>query len=158
MADNFRDEKLKINDDRKIKFDLENVKSQGIMILLTVRTFDTRGEKVKEGAYDQAWFRIQNEDTNQTLDYTKVNDVDISETGFDPAGENAAGEDEEDEVQTGERNELIYIAGRIYLDAPKILVKRGEEVRDSIENSGGEEEKDLAANPSGDSLKQSSIA
>lgn len=51
--DNFRDEKLKINDDRKIKFELENLKGSGIMILLTVRTFDTRGEKgIKEGAYD----------------------------------------------------------------------------------------------------------
>ena len=158
FVDNFRDEKLKINDDRKIKFDLENLKSQGICILLTVRTFDTRGEKLKEGAYDQAWFRIQNEDTNQTLDYTKVNDVDISETGFDPAAENGAGEDEEEEIQTGERNELIYIAGRIYIDAPKIMVKRGDaDVDDSIENNGNEEEKDLAANPSGESLKASSI-
>jgi len=51
--DNFRDEKLKINDDRKIKFELENLKGSGIMILLTVRTFDNRGEKgIKEGAYD----------------------------------------------------------------------------------------------------------
>jgi len=52
FLDNFRDEKLKINDDRKIKFELENLKSQGIMIILTVRTFDTRGDKVKDGAYD----------------------------------------------------------------------------------------------------------
>jgi len=29
------------------------------MILLTVRTFDNRAEKgIKEGAYDQAWFRL----------------------------------------------------------------------------------------------------
>ena len=89
FVDNFRDDKLNINDDRKIKFELDNLKGQGIMLLLTVRTFDTRGEKLKEGAYDQAWFRLQNEDTNQTLDYTKVNDIDISETGFDPNAEAA---------------------------------------------------------------------
>jgi len=58
FLDNFRDEKLKINDDRKIKFELDNLKSQGCNIFLTVRTFDTRGEKIKEGAYDQAWFRL----------------------------------------------------------------------------------------------------
>lgn len=117
FLDNFRDEKLKINDDRKIKFELENLKGQGHMFFLTVRTFDTRNEKVKEGAYDQAWFRLQNEDTNQTLDYTKVNDIDITETGFDPAAEQAP-EDEEEGEQQGERNELIYLAGRIYLEAP----------------------------------------
>jgi hypothetical protein len=51
--DSFRDEKLKINDDRKIKFELDNLKGSGIMILLTVKTFDTRAEKgIKEGAYD----------------------------------------------------------------------------------------------------------
>jgi hypothetical protein len=59
FLDNFRDEKLKINDDRKIKFELDNLKGSGIMILLTVRTYDTRAEKgIKEGAYDQAWFRL----------------------------------------------------------------------------------------------------
>jgi hypothetical protein len=52
FLDNFRYDKLKINDDRKIKFELENLKGQGIMIIFTVRTFDTRGEKVKDGAYD----------------------------------------------------------------------------------------------------------
>ena len=53
FLDSFRDEKLKINDDRKIKFELDNLKGSGIMILLTVRTYDTRAEKgIKEGAYD----------------------------------------------------------------------------------------------------------
>lgn len=123
FVDSFRDDKLNINDDRKIKFELENLKGQGIMLLLTVRTFDNRGEKLKEGAYDQAWFRLQNEDTNQTLDYTKVNDIDISETGYDPNQDNPEEVDEEDRAPE-ERNELIYLAGRIYIDAPKISVRR----------------------------------
>jgi hypothetical protein len=93
--DSFRDEKLKINDDRKIKFELDNLKGSGIMILLTVKTFDTRAEKgIKEGAYDQAWFRLQNEDTNQALDYTKINSIELPE-GYD-ATEGVGGEDEED--------------------------------------------------------------
>lgn len=147
FLDNFRDEKLKINDDRKIKFELENLKGQGVMFFLTVKTFDTRGEKVKEGAYDQAWFRLQNEDTNQTLDYTKINDIDIGETGYDPA-QDVAPEEEEDQAEQGERNELIYLAGRIYLEAPQIKVKRpfsphGTDQRASLDSQKkeGEEEK-----------------
>lgn len=67
------------------------------MFFLTVRTFDTRLEKIKEGAFDQAWFRLQNEDTNQTLDYTKIGDIDISETGYDPAQDAMPEEGEEGE-------------------------------------------------------------
>lgn len=129
-CDNFRDEKLKINDDRKIKFELSNLKGSGIMILLTVRTFDTRAEKVKEGAYDQAWFRLQNEDTNQALDYTKVNSIDLPE-GYDATEGAAVGEEEEEggDAAQGERNELIYIAGRIYLEAPKVSVRGSQTAR-----------------------------
>lgn len=147
FLDNFRDEKLKINDDRKIKFELENLKGQSVMIFLTVRTFDTRGEKVKEGAFDQAWFRLQNEDTNQTLDYTKIGEIDISETGYDPA-QDQPNEDGEEEAAEGERNELIYLAGRIYLEAPKIAKPRpfsphgaGGEQRASLDSA----EKPVAA-------------
>lgn len=93
------------------------------MILLTVKTFDTRAEKgIKEGAYDQAWFRLQNEDTNQALDYTKINSIDLPE-GYDPT-EGVGGEDDDDLDLTGERNELTYIAGRIYLECPKVKARR----------------------------------
>lgn len=34
------------------------------MILLTVRTYDLRRNPPKEGEFDRAWYRLNNEDTN----------------------------------------------------------------------------------------------
>jgi hypothetical protein len=57
--DNFRDDKLKINDDRKIRMDLEALRGPSVMIVCTVKTYDLRKEKtLKEGAFDNAWFRL----------------------------------------------------------------------------------------------------
>ena len=69
FCDNFRDDKLKINDDRKVKLTLSDFKDKNTMILLTVRAFDVSNEKVDPTQYNEAWFRLQNEDTNQSLDY-----------------------------------------------------------------------------------------
>ena len=52
------------------------------MILLTVRTNDLRRAPPKDGEFDRAWFRITNEDTNQTIDYTKIKDIEKPD-GFD---------------------------------------------------------------------------
>ena len=62
----FRDEKLKINDDRKVKLTLSDFKDRrNMMILLTVRMNDMKGQQeVKSDAFKQAWFRLTNEDTN----------------------------------------------------------------------------------------------
>ena len=61
----FRDEKLKINDDRKVKLTLSDFKDRrNMMILLTVRVNDLKGQSVKADAFSQAWFRLTNEDTN----------------------------------------------------------------------------------------------
>lgn len=43
------------------------------MLLLTVKCMD--GMKPKPGEFDRAWFRLQNEDTNQTLDYKIINTI-----------------------------------------------------------------------------------
>ena len=72
FVEGFRDENLRINDDRKVQMDLDNFKDPVYMILLLVRSYDTRKEKVTEGAFDQAWFRLQNEQTNQTISYSKI--------------------------------------------------------------------------------------
>lgn len=69
FCDNFRDDKLKINDDRKVKLTLSDFDEKDTMILLTVRAFDLAGEKVDPSHYREAWFRLQNEDTNQSIDY-----------------------------------------------------------------------------------------
>ena len=46
-CENFRDDKLKINDDRKVKLTLSDFKKEkDIMILLTVRCNDVSGDKV----------------------------------------------------------------------------------------------------------------
>ena len=118
FCDNFRDDKLKINDDRKVKLTLSDFDEKDTMILLTVRAFDLSGEKVDPSHYREAWFRLQNEDTNQSIDYQYVKKVEIPE-GFEDEAE-AAGEAEEGEEAAGEesakkaRNEVIYLAGRLF--------------------------------------------
>lgn len=62
-----RDDKLRINDDRKIMIELEDFNEPGTMLMLVVRSFDTRDAKLPtdEASYfKHAWFRLQNEDTN----------------------------------------------------------------------------------------------
>jgi len=59
--DSFRDEKLRINDDRKVRISLTDFSEPDCMILLFVRSFDTRGEKVADDAFAHSWFRLQNE-------------------------------------------------------------------------------------------------
>ena len=92
--DNFRDDKLKINDDRKIRMDLEDLRGPSVMIVCTVKTFDLRKEKnLKEGAFENAWFRLQNEDTNQSLDFINLKSVDLPEGYVEETGA-VDGEDE----------------------------------------------------------------
>jgi len=78
------------------------------MLILAIKCYDVKGQK--PGEFDRAWYRIVNEDTNQTLDYKNFKDIPKPE-GFSeeqpPAGEEGA----------AEPPSLTYIAGRIYLDA-----------------------------------------
>ena len=63
--ENFRDDHLKINDDRKVRLTLSDFKDRrDMMILLTVRITDLKGQNVDPKLYSQAWVRLQNEDTN----------------------------------------------------------------------------------------------
>lgn len=122
FCENFRDDHLKLNDDRKIRFNLGEFKKPGYMILLTVRTNDTRGQNVNPKDYNSAWFRLQNEDTFQTVDYTKVKDIQMPEN-FEDEGVAENGEEEEDANVT-ERKELIYVCGRIFDDQPIVEVQK----------------------------------
>ena len=79
FQEDFREPKLKLNDDKKVKITLSSMKKPGRMILLTVKTFDLRKNPAKEGEFDRAWFRITNEDTNQTIDYKKIQEVEKPE-------------------------------------------------------------------------------
>ena len=105
-CDNFRDERLKINDDRKVKLTLSDFKDENVMILLTLKTNDIKKEKVNPSAYAKAWFRLQNEDTNQTLDYSYIKDV-LEKEGIEDDEEavDAGDEDEEEDAEQSERIE-----------------------------------------------------
>ena len=125
FCDNFRDDKLKINDDRKVKITLSDFDEKDTMILLTVRSFEPQGKKPDPANYREAWFRLQNEDTNQSIDYTYVRKVEI------PDGWDEAGEDNEEvnsqasgAEQNKPKNELIYLAGRIFKED---VVKKGSQ-------------------------------
>ena len=95
---------MKINDDRKVKVTLSQMKKPGRMILLLVRCFE--GVKPREGEFDRAWYRVVNEDTNQTIDYKKIKDIDK------PEGWTEEAEEEGD----GPRKEITYVAGRLFLE------------------------------------------
>jgi hypothetical protein len=73
--DDFRDNALKINDDKKIMMGLSALKKPGTSIFLLVRENDLTGKPVKEGDFDRAWFRVSNDDTNQTLDYSLLSKI-----------------------------------------------------------------------------------
>lgn len=107
--DDFRDPALKINDDKKIQIQLNAFKEPGVNIFLLVREFDTTGKPVKEGDFDRAWFRLSNEETNQTLDYSLINKIEKSE-------EYLPSQPAENEDDPPVMNPLSYLHGRLYLD------------------------------------------
>ena len=82
------------------------------MILLCVRQFDLTGKpQPREGAFDRSWFRLSNEETNQTLDYNLIKNIATPEdyVEFPPA-------EDEEEAAAPARNELIYIHGCLILE------------------------------------------
>lgn len=105
-----REVKMKLNDDKKVKISLQRLAKKGRMVLFTVRGEDLRAKPPKEGEFANAWFRLNNEETNQTIDYTKLSSIEKPE-GFeeDPPLEEG--------VDIGEqpRNEIVYLAGRVYV-------------------------------------------
>ena len=130
-VENFRDDHLKINDDRKVRLTLSDFKDRrNMMILLTVRCNDLKGQSIDPSTFAQAWFRLQNEDTNQTLDYSYIDKVKKDEGIEDEA------EAEDEEAEDGEepvKKEHIFLAGRLYREdtelrqSPPPEPKEGEE-------------------------------
>lgn len=91
---------------------LSKMSKEGNMILLFVRTNNLRKNPPKEGEFSRAWYRLNNEDTNQTIDYKQLKNVEKPE-GFD---EDAPLNNEEEQEGAEEANgpEAIYLAGRVY--------------------------------------------
>jgi hypothetical protein len=116
FSEDFRDPALKINDDRKIQISLNAFTKPGTMIMLFIKEFDTADKPVKEGMFDRAWFRLSNEDTNQTLDYSLMNNVEKAEDYLPMIP------DEENEDAPPKRNSLSYIHGRLYLEKDGVWV------------------------------------
>lgn len=108
--DDFREPMLKLNDDKKVRITLSQMKKTGTMLLLTVKTYDLRKQPPKEGEFDRAWYRVTNEDTNQTLDYKHIKHIEKPE-GFE---EDAPINEEEEDPAA--RPTITYVAGRIFLD------------------------------------------
>ena len=82
------------------------------MIMLLVREFDNTGKPpLKEGELDRAWFRLANEETNQTIDYSLMKKVDP------PDEYRELIPDEENEDAPPFRNELTYLHGVLYLES-----------------------------------------
>ena len=112
--DNFRDEHLKINDDRKVRVTLSDFKDRrDMMILLTVRMNDLKGQKANKSAFEKAWYRLQNEDTNQTLDHSYIDKV-KEDNGIEEDPEEPEAAEESGEEDAGPKKENIFLAGRLY--------------------------------------------
>lgn len=108
FLNDFRDQKLKMNDDKKVRIDLSKIKRDDLMIFMFVRTFDLSASPPKEGEFDRAMFRLLNEETNQTIDYKLIKSIELPE-GFE--------EDVAVEVEEGEeaqRKSASYFGGRIF--------------------------------------------
>ena len=114
-CEDFREQALKVNDDRKVRINLSELmkgSKPGKMILLTVRTNSLRQGPPKNGEFDRAWFRLINEDTNQTVDYKNIKEIQKPE-GFDEDGPLP---ESEDGAANSEPPQIIYVAGRLFLD------------------------------------------
>ena len=112
--DNFRDDHLKINDDRKVRVTLSDFKDRrDMMILLTVRMNDLKGQKADKSAFSKAWYRLQNEDTNQTLDHSYIDKV-KEDNGIEEDPEEPEAAEESGEEDAGPKKENIFLAGRLY--------------------------------------------
>ena len=83
------------------------MKKPGRMILFVVKA--QRRIPVKEGEFDRAWYRLVNEDTNQTIDYKRIKEIEKPE-GFD---EDAPLEEDADHSAIPS---LSYVAGRLFLE------------------------------------------
>ena len=109
FLNDFRDQKLKMNDDKKVRFELSKIKRDDLIIFMFVRTFDLSSAPPKEGEFDRAMFRLLNEETNQTIDYRLIKKIELPE-GFE--------EDVPVEVEEGEeappRKCASYFGGRIF--------------------------------------------
>jgi hypothetical protein len=81
------------------------------MILLTIKCFDQKKHPPKEGEFDRAWYRLINEDTNQTIDYKKIKEIEKPDN-FD---EDAVVEDENPDEPV-QKPFITYVAGRLFLD------------------------------------------
>lgn len=92
------------------------------MLLLTVKCYSLRKSPPKDGEFDRAWYRIINEDTNQTVDYKKIKEIEKPE-GFD---EDAPVDEENEDPEN--RPSITYVAGRIFLE------KSGRWVYESYNN------------------------
>ena len=134
--ENFRDDNLKINDDRKVRLTLSDFKDRrDMMILLTIRCNDVKGAALDKDAFSKAWFRLQNEDTNQTLDYSYIDKVKEENGIEEEEGDEEKEAEEEDEEEAGVKKETIFLAGRLYREdtiikqAPVVVEppKEGEE-------------------------------
>lgn len=112
--DDFRDPALKINDDKKIQIQLGAIQKPGTSILLIVKETEPTG-KVSEDHFKRAWFRLSNEETNQTLDYSKVTALNPDEEEGEFQASFPDPDDEENEL----KNTMTYLHGRLYLNEDK---------------------------------------
>jgi len=78
------------------------------MIIMTVKCYDLRKAPPREGEFDRAWYRIVNEETNQTIDYQKIKEIEKP----DGVDEDAPFDEENDDPSS--KQTITYVAGRLF--------------------------------------------
>ena len=126
---NCRDSKLKINDDRKASISLL-LQKEVQMILLVIKTKDLSEEKdIKPGQFDRAYFRLIDDETNQTIDESLIKDVSLTlptvegEGDEEPPAEEADAEDDPDAPPQPKPQNIITM-GRIALKNDSWIYER----------------------------------
>jgi len=126
---NCRDTKLKINDDRKAKISLMLQKDVQ-MVLLVIRTKDLSQEKdINPREFDRAQFRLLDDETNQTIDQSRIKDVKITLPTIEGEGDEEPQppepeQEEDEENPQPNKPQNIIIMGRIALNDHKWIYEQ----------------------------------
>lgn len=125
---NCRDSKLKINDDRKISISLLLQKT-ATMVLLLIKSKDLSSfPDVNSSEFDRAQFRLIDDETNQTIDQSRLKDVKLTvptlEGEGDEENQKVEAEDEDDEEGNKKKVQNVILMGRIALVGDKWIYER----------------------------------
>lgn len=129
-----RDNKLKINDDRKATISLNKLENKAQQVLFFIRTKNVDSKSIGANEFDRATFRLLNDETNQSIDEETVKNalkLPTNEEGEDIPDEEPPAVEGAEEPADGEEGadtkpgpEKILLIGRVYYDNKKWIYEK----------------------------------